>query len=183
MPNLWVGEWRGLEDALLAGTRACGTVMRTDKAHAPQLRAQEMVLTRHILFTLSRNSVFLVVLALTAAAQQQAKRNVSNMPPVVVKTVPTAGDTRVDPATSEIRVTFSKDMTDGCWSFVQMDGGTFPKIAGDIKFLADKRTCVCPVKLEPGTAYVVWINSDRYKNFKDKGLRTAVPYLLVFETR
>ena len=36
--------------------------------------------------------------------------SVQSMPPVVVATFPKAGDTKVDPAIGEIRVTFSKNM-------------------------------------------------------------------------
>ncbi|UCD34005.1 MAG: hypothetical protein JSV38_01935 [Desulfobacterales bacterium] len=44
--------------------------------------------------------------------------NVKSMPPVVIKTIPQAGDTSVDPSLKEIRVTFSKDMiTENMWSF------------------------------------------------------------------
>ena len=48
---------------------------------------------------------------------------------------------------------------------------------------ADKRTCVLPVKLEGGKTYVIWLNSERFNNFKDPQRRPAIPYLLVFETR
>ena len=37
-------------------------------------------------------------------------------PPVVVKTLPVAGSQGIDPALSEISVTFSKPMTDRSWS-------------------------------------------------------------------
>ena len=37
-------------------------------------------------------------------------------PPVVVKTTPEAGMDKVDPTMTEIKVTFSKDMSDGSWS-------------------------------------------------------------------
>jgi hypothetical protein len=38
------------------------------------------------------------------------------------------------------------------------------------------------VKLEPGKTYVIWLNSQKFRNFKDKDGQPAVPYLLVFET-
>ena len=47
----------------------------------------------------------------------------------------------------------------------------------------DKRTCVLPVKLEPGKTYAIWVNSDKFGNFKDADGRSAVPYLLVFRTK
>jgi hypothetical protein len=40
-----------------------------------------------------------------------------------------------------------------------------------------------PVKLEPGKTYAIWVNSDKFTNFKDTDGRSAVPYLLVFKTK
>jgi hypothetical protein len=43
---------------------------------------------------------------------------VKSLPPSVIKTVPECGNTEVDAtATTQIRVTFSKDMMDGGWSW------------------------------------------------------------------
>jgi hypothetical protein len=110
--------------------------------------------------------------------------SVDSMPPVVVRTVPQAGDTAVDPSIPEIRVTFSKEMlTQEMWSWVMVSKESFPRISGDIKFLDDKRTCVAPVKLEAGKTYVVWFNSRNYQHFKDKNHHSAIPYLLVFQTK
>ena len=110
--------------------------------------------------------------------------SVATLPPVVVRTEPASGDTRVDAAkVTEIRVTFSKAMADKSWSWSQISDETFPKVAGDIGYDKGMRTCVLPVKLEPGKTYVLWLNSDKFKNFKDDGGRPAIPYLLVFQTR
>lgn len=109
--------------------------------------------------------------------------SVASAPPVVVRTTPEAGDNAVDPASKTIRVTFSKPMRDRSWSFVQASEATFPKIAGEIRYEPDGRTCVLPVSLEPNRTYVLWINSDRFQNFKDRDGRAAVPYLLVFATK
>jgi len=106
------------------------------------------------------------------------------MPAVVIKTIPESGDTSVDPSLKEIRVTFSKDMmTDNMWSWVMISKESFPIIIGQVKYLNDKRTCVAPVKLEPGRTYVVWFNSKKYNAFCYTDNNPAVPYLLVFETR
>lgn len=102
--------------------------------------------------------------------------------PRVVKTVPANGAMDVDPATDEIRVTFDKPMTDENWSWVQSSAETFPESAGDVHYLDDMRTCVMPVKLEPGRRYVVWFNSAEFQSFKDGEGRPAVPDLLVFQT-
>jgi hypothetical protein len=106
-----------------------------------------------------------------------------SVPPVVVKTVPAAGADDVDPKTTEIKVTFSKNMEDGTWSWSQISKDSFPKVDGKPKYLADKRTCVLPVKLEPGKTYAIWVNRERFTNFKDADGKSAVPYLLVFKTK
>ena len=55
-------------------------------------------------------------------------------------------------------------------------------VGGKPRWLDDGRTCVLPVKLEPGKGYAVWLNSQKFRNFKDSQGQSAVPYLLVFET-
>jgi len=103
--------------------------------------------------------------------------------PVVINSVPEAGSAAVDPGTTEIRVTFSKEMQPGVWSWGMMDKESYPGTSEAPKYLEDKRTCVLPVKLQPGKTYAVWINTEKLQNFKDtKGL-VAVPYLIVFKTR
>jgi RNA polymerase sigma-70 factor (ECF subfamily) len=108
---------------------------------------------------------------------------IESAPPVVVKTVPQAGAGDVEPATAEIRVTFSRPMQDGNWSWSTASKDTFPKTAGKPKYLDDKRTAVLPVKLEPGRTYAIWLNSQRFRNFKGTNGEPAVPYLLVFKTK
>ena len=73
-------------------------------------------------------------------------------------------------------------MTDGSWSWSQISKETFPELTGKPQYLADKRTCVLPARLEPGKSYVSWLNSAKFGNFKDADGRSAAPYLLVFET-
>jgi hypothetical protein len=107
-----------------------------------------------------------------------------SVPPVVVKTDPEAGAGEVDPKLTEIKVTFSKAMKDGSWSWAMLSKESFPKVDGKPKYLADKRTCVLPVKLEPGRTYAIWVNSEKkFTDFKDTDGRSAVPYLLVFKTK
>ena len=110
--------------------------------------------------------------------------SVAALPAAVIKSIPESGDTEVDASTTKtIEVTFSKDMTDKSWSWSQISGDTFPKIVGKPRYLDDKRTCVIDVELEPKRTYVLWINSAKFKNFKDAAGKSAVPYLLVFETK
>ena len=129
-------------------------------------------------------AVAFVLVAAALAQQATDKPSVKTLPPVVVKTVPQAGDTSVDAAkTKEIRVTFSKDMLDQTWSWSQISDDTMPKMTGKCRYDADKRTCIAPVALEPGKTYVLWLNTEKFRNFKDADGQSAVPYLLVFETK
>jgi hypothetical protein len=134
---------------------------------------------------MKRMAVVLVALAggLIGAATRADDVTLESVPPVVVKTVPEAGTAEVDPKLTEIKVTFSKDMQDGSWSWAMHSKESFPKLDGKPKYLADKRTCVLPVKLEPGKTYAIWVNSEEFGNFKDTDGRSAVPYLLVFKTK
>jgi hypothetical protein len=116
-----------------------------------------------------------------AALAGEAK--LSGQPPVVVATIPQAGDAAVDPKLDSIKITFSKPMRLSGWSLVMQDKASFPKIIGQVGFQKDGRTFIAPVELEPGTSYVVWINSNRHQNFRGQEGRSAVPYLLSFQTR
>ncbi len=110
--------------------------------------------------------------------------SVKALPPVVVKTIPMSGDTKVDAAAvKEIQVTFSKDMTDKSWSWSQLSDDSKLPLEGTPRYDKDKRTCVAKVKLEPGKTYAVWLNSDKFHGFVDADRQPAVPYLLVFETK
>jgi HEAT repeats/Bacterial Ig-like domain len=108
--------------------------------------------------------------------------SLESAPPVVVKTVPPAGSTTVDPGLTEIRVTFSKPMQEGSWSWCMWSEESMPEIAGKIHYLSDGRTCLAPVKLQPGKFYAAWLNSGRFQNFRDTNGQPAVPYLLSFQT-
>jgi RNA polymerase sigma-70 factor (ECF subfamily) len=127
-----------------------------------------------------------LVVAQAANLPAQAGKSVQDAPPVVVKTVPEAGTDDVDPGLKEIKVTFSKPMADESWSWsTAPDNGDFPTIpdGAKISYQKDKKTCVLPVKLEPGKTYAIWVNSQQFVNFKDADGRSAVPYLLVFATK
>jgi len=128
--------------------------------------------------------VIVALVAFLSAAARADEVTLESVPPVVVTTIPVAGDDDVDPKLTEIKVTFSKDMEDGAWSWALINKESFPELNGQPKYLADKRTCVLPVKLEPGKTYAIWANSgDKFVDFKDADGRSAVPYLLVFKTK
>jgi len=114
---------------------------------------------------------------------QSQEITLESAPPVVVKTVPEAGSSAVDPGTKEIRVTFSQPMQSGSWSWSTASKETFPQTTGKPNYQGDGRTAVLPVKLEHGKTYAIWLNSQRFRNFKGANGEPAVPYLLVFKTR
>jgi RNA polymerase sigma-70 factor (ECF subfamily) len=124
-----------------------------------------------------------MALSVVLIAGNEERKSVATARPSVVKTIPQCGDTQVDPQTRKISVTYSKEMMDKNWSLVTADEGKYPETVGQPKYLADKKTCVVEVKLKPKTTYAIWLNSDKFHNFKDKDGRPAVPYLLVFETK
>jgi len=122
-----------------------------------------------------------VVWACSGAAAAQP---FDGLPPVVVATSPAAGQNEVQAGPGEIRVTFSRPMTtENAWSWVMRDKASFPRLTGQPSFLPDGRTCVLPVELDPGTTYVIWINSQRHTGFRDLAGKPARPYLLYFRTR
>jgi RNA polymerase sigma-70 factor (ECF subfamily) len=106
-----------------------------------------------------------------------------SVPPVVVKTVPESGSTDIPPGECEIKVTFSKEMTDHSWSWCTVWDNSTPESIGDPQYDADHKTCVMKAKLEPGQTYGYWLNTEKFHNFKDTQGRPAVPYLLVFQTQ
>ena len=127
----------------------------------------------------------IAVTTFTSAARAQ-QVTVESMPPSVVKTVPACGDTKVPATTKQIKVTFSKDMqTKQMWSWCMAAKDSFPEITDQkgIKYLADKRTCVLPVTLQPNKTYAIWVNTQQNNAFRDTTGKPAVPYLLVFKTK
>ncbi len=122
-------------------------------------------------------------LAILGFVRADEEITLASVPPVVVKTVPEAGSSDVDPSVNEITVTFSKDMADGTWSWSTASKESFPETTGKPHYMDDHRTCVLPVKLEPGRTYAIWVNSQNFGNFKDADGKSAVPYLLVFQTK
>ncbi len=105
-----------------------------------------------------------------------------NIPPKVISTVPLNGDMTVNPSLSTLTVTFSEPMIDGNWSWAYTTKETFPETTGDPKYEDNFTKNVLPVKLRPNKKYEVWINSNKFMNFKDKAGNPSEPYKLVFKT-
>jgi len=110
-------------------------------------------------------------------------QDIDSTPPVVVKAVPEGGSKEVVSGVSEIRITFSKPMTDQSWSWSSAWKDSVPESVGKPRYEADQKTCVLKVKLERNKTYGYWINSEKFQGFKDKHGHSAVPYLLVFKTK
>ncbi len=117
------------------------------------------------------------------ALAKTAGQTVAGLPPVVVETFPASGASDVEPGDTEIRVRFSKEMTDGAWSWTPAWEDSAPEVIDEQKYDPDHRTFVINARLEPGRTYAIWLNSDKFKNFTDTAGRPAVPYLLIFSTK
>jgi len=131
---------------------------------------------------LATPTLAMLTLIVPGIALAQDAPTLKTAPPVVINTVPTAGQGDVAPGLTKIQVTFSKRMTGNSWSWVQHTPDSFPSIVGEPQFLQDGRTCVIQVKLKPEQPYAIGINSQRHKNFKDTAGQSALPYLIVFRT-
>jgi len=127
----------------------------------------------------------IVVVAVTCLLVTPCARcqTVDTVLPVVVKTSPQAGAKDVEPGEIEVKVTFSKEMMDGSWSWSSAWKDSEPQYVGKPRYLNDHKTCVVKVKVESGKTYGWWINSQKFVNFKDKQGRSAVPYLFVFQVK
>jgi hypothetical protein len=110
-------------------------------------------------------------------------QDIDSMPPVVIKTIPESGDKTVAAGTTEIKVTFSKEMADGSWSWSAGWENSTPEVIGKPKYDSEHKTCTLRVKFEPNKTYAYWLNSNNFHNFKDHLGHPSVPYLLVFHTR
>jgi hypothetical protein len=116
------------------------------------------------------------------ASQNSRAQDIDNFAPVVVKTVPAAGSKDVSPGEVEVKITFSKEMTDQSWSWSSAWQNSDPQSLGKPHYEADHKTCVMKVKLEPGKTYGWWINSPKFHGFQDLQNHPAIPYLLTFKT-
>ena len=129
----------------------------------------------------------LLAILLTAALCQfptiSRAQDIDSIAPVVVKTFPEAGTKDVSPGVVELKVTFSKEMMDQSWTWSTAWKDSTPEGLEKPKYSADHKTCILKVKLEPGKTYGYWLNSQKFTGFKDKQGRSAVPYLLVFQTK
>jgi hypothetical protein len=116
-----------------------------------------------------------------AGNDQSGTRGGPGSVPRIVETSPRIGADDVDPATNEIRVTFSEPMGGG---FSWTGGGPdYPPTTGSAHWTEDRKTCILPVKLEAGHYYRVGINSTSFQNFRSAAGVPARPSAIYFTTK
>ena len=104
-------------------------------------------------------------------------------PPRVVSTIPENQSVNVDPSLTEISVKFNEEMMDGNWSWAYSDKTEFPQMTGQAYYTENNTRNILPVKLESNKNYVIWINSPKHQNFKDKNGNSAYPFKFTFTTK
>jgi len=111
--------------------------------------------------------------AAPAAWAEDAPRVIGTFPPT---------DSLVPAGIGQIQVTYDRPMMAKSWSFATGDEHAFPEVDGGPVQSEDGRSFSLAVKLRANTAYVIWLNTDRYRNFKDEQGHPATPYRLTFKT-
>lgn len=103
-------------------------------------------------------------------------------PPRAVSIVPAPGSTDVDPQTTAIVAQFDQDMGGGMsWTG---GGPMFPAVDESAKAgWINPRTCVLPVKLQPGKAYRLGLNAPSYQNFRSAAGEPLAPQIITFATK
>ncbi|TET23052.1 MAG: hypothetical protein E3J78_02570 [Candidatus Cloacimonadota bacterium] len=104
------------------------------------------------------------------------------IPPSVIQTDPRDGSMDVFPTLSEISVTFSEPMKDKNWSWCYEEKKHFPETMGEAYYTDNNTRCVLPVKLQPNTEYIIWINLNKFNNFRDRSGNPVKPYKFMFST-
>ena len=129
------------------------------------------------------SKITLAILGCIAMVSFVGWTETDNVPPRVVETSPLNGAKDVDPSLREISVTFSEPMMDQNWSWAYDDKDKFPQMTGQPYYTEKMTKNILPVKLEPNKEYVIWINSVKFKNFKDKAGNPVQPFKFTFKTK
>jgi hypothetical protein len=104
--------------------------------------------------------------------------------PFVIESSPRDGESRVSATLENITATFSEAMDLDGWSWVTEVDYSAPSITG-IPFYIDATTTVLPVRLEPNTAYAIWLNSpddSELRKFTNTDGVSARAYRIAFTT-
>jgi Bacterial Ig-like domain len=126
-----------------------------------------------------------LLLLSACGGEGEAESEFATDAPVVVETAPRDGAEDVDASLAAITATFSEAMDLAGWSWVTEIGRSAPSITG-LPFYLDETTTVLPVRLEPATTYVIWVNSpddEALRNFKDSDGVSARAHRIGFTTR
>ena len=125
--------------------------------------------------------LFVLMVALTIISVGCSEKDTKA--PRVVDTFPPNGNQSVDPSINEISVTFNEEMMDQNWSWAYTNKNEFPKMKGQPYYTENYIKNVLPVILEPNKEYIIWLNSEKFKNFKDKNGNSLVPFKFTFKTK
>jgi hypothetical protein len=125
---------------------------------------------------IKRVSVVLFLLVLLVSCKKDT------IPPEVISTNPPNGAEGVDPSIMEISITFSEPMMDKNWSWCYEDKNKFPEMTGEPFYTENNTKNILPVKLQANTEYLIWVNLDKFNNFKDKSGNPVKPNKFVFKT-
>jgi len=102
--------------------------------------------------------------------------------PKVIEVIPAPGTKDLAPGPYEIRVTFDLDMDRTSWSWMRGETGVFPELNGKPRW-PDARTCVLPVRLEPGTRYWLGLNTGGGRmGFRSKAGVAVEPFAIELST-
>lgn len=121
--------------------------------------------------------VLAVVIGFISCTQSDSKAT------SVIATFPPNGTTDVDPSINEISDTFDEEMIDGNWSWTYTYKNQFPEMIGQPYYTEKFTKNILPVKLQSNKEYEIWINSEKFKNFKGKAGNSVTPFKWVFKTK
>jgi hypothetical protein len=122
--------------------------------------------------------ISLAALQLTGSTATAAPEGAA---PKVVATEPAAGAT-VPAGPFKLRVTFDQKMAANSYSFVIVQGGTFPPCQKTPTISADGMSFSLDCTLEADKSYALGFNGGSYMNFKNEAGVAAVPSELHFST-
>jgi hypothetical protein len=102
--------------------------------------------------------------------------------PKVVSMTPANGATNVDPALTEIKVTFDQPMRNGSWAFVG-GGPNFPETADKPSYDKEYKVLTLPVRLKPNWEYHFSLNGGKFMAFASQEGIPLRPVPVTFKTR
>ena len=100
--------------------------------------------------------------------------------PRAVSMTPANGATDVDPALTEIKITFDRPMRG---ISVVRDDLELPEIAGEAHYDKEGRVFTIPVRLKPNREYGFWLNKGNFDNTRSRDGVKLEPVAVTFRTR